>query len=944
MKCRLLIFLLLGVVTPGVLVAQAIEKYNIISIVTDDQGRWGVGAYGNKEVRTPNMDRLAREGALFLNAFTATPVCSPSRASFLTGLYGTQVGIMDWIAPLESDRGLGLPPETITWPEVLQSNGYVTALLGKWHLGTQPQFHPHKHGFNHFFGFLGGGNRPMDPTLELNGQTKELKGSLPDLLMDDALRFVESNRSRSFALLVHFRAPHLPYGPVPEVDSAPFRDLDPVIPNVPGLDAAQVKKWTRDYYASIHSVDRNIGRLLAKLDELDLTRKTIVLFTSDHGYMIGHHRLHTKGNAHWVPGGVQGPKRPNMFDDSIRVPFIVRWPGVVKPGTQIPEPVSNIDTFASVLGMLGLPLSATVRQQGMDFSPLLRGQRIPQRDAIFGQYDLHNGGLAFMRMIRTEQWKLVRHHFSNMLDELYDLKADPGETRSLYEDPAYVEIRNQLQQRLTQWQKSIDDPILAKLATLEPRPSIRNVLFIMGDDHSAEVLGCYGNSMVRTPNLDRLASEGVRFDRAYTNSPVCAPSRQSILTGKLPHAAGVTLLKTPLAAAQITIAEHLGQFGFRTGAIGKMHFNSDLPHGFDFRVDRPDHKKHLEKNPPRKPDLSTRVKPPWRPFRDHARVWLNSEALSVGLYDADSEGTYFAQRAIEFLRANKENRFCLWLSFHEPHSPFDFPIEYSGKYQPEQMSLPRVSPEDSRWIPVVFQDLTDAEKQGIVAAYYTSVEYLDKNVGLVLDELQQSGLDENTLVIYIGDHGYLLGHHGRFEKHSMWEPAVRAPLIMRNVPSFGNGKRIDALVEFVDLAPTILEVLGVSPMEGMQGKSLLPVLQGKTNKHRDHVFSEYLEDNLAMLRTERWKYVFTSGKKDLALGYATGQGAPGMTHRLYDLKNDPGELRSVSHETKYAKVLRELKLAMLERFKSTHPLSDKLPSGLSVDDALAWFCEPRDGP
>ena len=455
---RALLILCISMVFLGPVVAA--ERFNIVSIVTDDQGRWGVGAYGNREVRTPNMDRLAREGARFTNAFTATPVCSPSRASFLTGRYGTQLGITDYIAPNEDATGAGLPAEATTWPAVLQKQGYVTGLIGKWHLGSQPQFHPTRRGFNHFFGFLGGGNRPMDPTLEVGGQQKDLKGSLPDLLVEDAIKFVEANRGQPFALLLHFRAPHLPYGPVPDQDSAPFKDLDPTIPVAPGIDVSQVKKWTRDYYASIHSVDRNLGRLLGVLDRLDLSRKTIVLFTSDHGYMIGHHGLHTKGNASSIVGGVNGPKRPNMFEESIRVPLLVRWPGTVSPGRDISEVVSNVDTFASVLGMLGVDVPPGVKHEGMDFAPLLRGEKVPWRDAVFGQYDLHNAGLAYMRMIRTEEWKVVRHHFANLLDELYNLKEDPGETRNLYNAPAHRAIRDQLQSRLTKWQQSIDDPLL----------------------------------------------------------------------------------------------------------------------------------------------------------------------------------------------------------------------------------------------------------------------------------------------------------------------------------------------------------------------------------------------------------------------------------------------------------------------------------------------------
>jgi uncharacterized sulfatase len=132
---------------------------------------------------------------------------------------------------------------------------------------------------------------------------------------------------------------------------------------------------------------------------------------------------------------------------------------VVKPGTVVTEPVSNIDTFASVLGMLSIPIPDGVKQQGADFAPLLRGEKVAWRDTIFGQYDLHNGGLAYMRMIRTDQWKLVRHHFTNGLDELYNLTEDPDETKNLYANAKARQIRDQLQERLTAWQRSIDDPL-----------------------------------------------------------------------------------------------------------------------------------------------------------------------------------------------------------------------------------------------------------------------------------------------------------------------------------------------------------------------------------------------------------------------------------------------------------------------------------------------------
>ena len=466
MKAATLLWIVLALVLRPVLwpdgLISAADAPNLIAIVTDDQGRWAMGAYGNREIHTPHMDAIARDGALFTNAFVATPVCSPSRATYLTGLYPTELGITDWISPREAEEGLGL--EGTTWPQALQQQGYTTALIGKWHLGVLPEFHPTRLGFDHFMGFLSGGNRPMNPTLEVNGKETKLEGPLPDLLTDDAIAFVRKNRSRPFALCLHFRAPHLRYTPVPAVDSAHYDDLDPTIPDFRGLDVAQVKKKTKEYYGSISSVDRNIGRLLAALDELGLTENSLVIFTSDHGYNEGRHGVNTKGNGAWIVGGRGGPKRPNMWDTSVTVPLAMRWPKVIKPGIRIEYPVSSIDMFRFVLGALDLPVPPGAMARGIDFSPLVRGESLPPREAIYAQYDLHNNGLAYMRMIRTSRYKYVRRFRARMMNELYDLQKDPGEERNLIRSRRAprdaTAIAAGLDRRLVKWMESIKDPVL----------------------------------------------------------------------------------------------------------------------------------------------------------------------------------------------------------------------------------------------------------------------------------------------------------------------------------------------------------------------------------------------------------------------------------------------------------------------------------------------------
>lgn len=440
---------------------QRTPQYNVVSIVTDDQALWSVGAYGNNEAITPNMDRLAREGVKFNNAFVTTPVCSPSRAAFLTGLYGSQVGITDYLTGDEGAAGLGLPASALTWPRVLQQHGYQTALFGKYHLGTQPEFHPSRRGFSYFMGSPQGSFAPMNPRLEVNGRMTEVKGAGSDVVMDDAIRWIEENKDKPFAALIHFREPHLPYTPMPEEDSRPFKNLDPTIPDVKGLDRAQVKQFFREYYAAVHAVDRNLGKLLALLDRLKLERQTIVIFQSDHGYNIGHHGIHTKGNGYVIAGGVDGPKRPNMWDTSLRIPLLIRWTGTLPANSEVNETVLNLDMFPTVLGLLGIKAPSDYQQNGRDFSKLAYGNHSGGwRSEIFGQYDLHNSGLAYMRMLRTNDWKLVRHYHSNELDELYDLKNDPGELTNLYKNTKYLEIRSGLQKRLDEYMRSINDPIL----------------------------------------------------------------------------------------------------------------------------------------------------------------------------------------------------------------------------------------------------------------------------------------------------------------------------------------------------------------------------------------------------------------------------------------------------------------------------------------------------
>jgi len=479
------------------------------------------------------------------------------------------------------------------------------------------------------------------------------------------------------------------------------------------------------------------------------------------------------------------------------------------------------------------------------------------------------------------------------------------------------------------------------LAQEAPRGKV-NVLVICADDHAAAVLGAYGNAKVRTPNLDRLASQGMRFDRAFANMPLCTPSRHSFITGRYPRTIGVTCLDTPFPDRERTLAELLKSAGYDTCAIGKMQFNTPLTHGFDRLVYSPEYQEFIRRKGRQPVPKDLDVLPPWKSFAEPA-IWLNSRYRPFGAADADMVGTFFAREAGRYLEARKEERpFFLMVSFNEPHSPYRFPIEYRQRHQPATFTVPKAGAEDDEGLPAAFRGMADQDKQGILASYYTSVEFMDKNVGLVLDALERSGRANDTLVVYLSDHGLFLGQHGWFEKHALYEPAVRTPLIVRCPGRVRPGQATGALVELVDLVPTVLEFGGVDVPGNVQGRSLVGLLEGRVAAHRSRVFVEYALNEEAMVRTDRWKLIYTLGRKERQDGFTTGRPPQGRRVRLYDLQNDPEETTDLSSKPDQAERVAELTAALAEHLKKTARQPELLPADGDVSRLLEACLPSRD--
>lgn len=456
---------------------------NIIFILADDMGAWALGANGGNNAYTPNLDRLAASGALLKNCFSNGAVCSPSRAGLISGRYPSETGVTD-IIPQGAEGGLS--PALPTIPGVLKANGYHTALVGKWHLGEYTDaYMPKSRGYERFTGFPHGGMQSMSPEIMVEDKWKVAEGAYTeDLLTDYAIQYLEEldpgKTGKPFFLSLHYWAPHanvkFPRGMEPSYKGRSWLPLKPEDfshwasrtvsipdPEFPNLDKPLAERMMREYHSSVHSVDRNIGKLMDYLEEHSMTRNTIIIFTSDHGYMLGHNGLWHKGSGWWLtrdgkdPSGTYGNVRPNLYDNTLRVPCVIYSPGLINGKRVITEKVDFTDWFPTILGMAGLQPGAETTLRGRSILPLLQGRSLEWDNDLYAEY-------KELRTYRTQEWKLVMDFSGKGNHELYNLSSDPGEKQNRFgsREPDVVRQRKLLTGRLLDKMRSINDPLAAK--------------------------------------------------------------------------------------------------------------------------------------------------------------------------------------------------------------------------------------------------------------------------------------------------------------------------------------------------------------------------------------------------------------------------------------------------------------------------------------------------
>lgn len=439
---------------------EKVARRNIIFILSDDHRYDFMGFMKEAPafLETPNMDRMAQQGAHLVNAFVSTSLCSPSRASILTGQYMHNHRIVDNQRPA--------PEGTVFFPQYLQQAGYQTAFVGKWHMG-----HEHdapRPGFDHWASFKGQGTY-FDPELNINGERRKFQGYTTDILTDHALEWLEDNRdaNRPFFLYLSFKAVHYPFQPArrhqgryaeaqvkrPETMANTERNYQ-TQPHwvrerrysIHGVDHMETGQYDNDpvpsfdslyrqYCETVHGLDENLGRVLKYLDETGLSKSTMVMYMGDNGFALGEHGFYDKRDA---------------FEESIRVPMLAYAPGMIKPGTSVTPMVQNIDIAPTVLDAAGMQPPKAASMDGRSFLPLLRGETIRWRDHILYEYywEWNFPATPTVFAIRTDRYKYIFYHGVWDHDGFYDLQTDPHERHNLINVPAYRDQMEAMKKQL----------------------------------------------------------------------------------------------------------------------------------------------------------------------------------------------------------------------------------------------------------------------------------------------------------------------------------------------------------------------------------------------------------------------------------------------------------------------------------------------------------------
>jgi len=396
------------------------RRPNVVIILTDDQGWGDLGVHGNTNIRTPNVDSLAKGGALF-DRFYVSPVCAPTRASLLTGRYHPRTGVT---GVTRGQERMNL--DEVTMADVFRAEGYVTGCFGKWHNGSQYPYHPNGRGFDEFYGFCcGHWSNYFDTTLEHNGKEVRSKGFIIDDLTEKAMAFMSANRDKPFLCYIPYNTPHSPF----QVPDAYYDKLQKRQITLHNRDRSKEgPDKTRAALALCENIDWNVGRILARIAELGLTNDTIVVYFSDNG-----------PNSWRWNDGMMG-RKGSVQEGGVRVPFIMRWPARIKAGRRITQIASHIDILPTLADLAGVPVAKCKPMDGVSLKPLLEGRTGDWADRMI--FSAWRGRVS----VRTQQYRADAK-------ALYDMVSDPGQNRNIARQKA--DVHKRLVRAIRKWREDV---------------------------------------------------------------------------------------------------------------------------------------------------------------------------------------------------------------------------------------------------------------------------------------------------------------------------------------------------------------------------------------------------------------------------------------------------------------------------------------------------------
>jgi len=823
---------------------NAAPPLNVVFIVSDDQHWRDYAFMGHPHLRTPNLDRLARESLVYRRGYVTSSLCAPSLASIITGRYPHEHRIVgndppggkDAFAAGREQMARHLE-EWPTLPRLLGARGYASLQTGKWWQGDFSRG-----------GFTEGmtkGKRHGDEGLDIGRQT-----------MQPLADFIGRSQAAGKPFFVWYAPmlPHDPHDPAPELVEHYSTKTDSV--------------HVARYWGNIERFDLTVGELLDHLDREQLSANTLVVYVTDNGW------IQSPDSTRFAPRSKLSPN-----DGGLRSPIMLRRPGAIEPRTS-DELASAIDIVPTVLAACGVAPPA-----GLPGVNLLDDEAVAARRQVFGEcfthtlVDLEDPAESLLwRWTVRDGWKLIVPTTIGVGGgiELFDVAADPDETTNVV--AAHPDVAADLRASLDAWwnplkQVAVTTEVASRGGAATPgRNRPPNIVVFLADDLGAHDLGCTGSTFHRSPAIDKLAAEGMLFTRGYAAAPVCSPTRAALVTGRHPARVRITnfiagdrrgrLLPADylhaLVASEVTVAQRLREAGYATGVFGKWHLGppADIStHGFDVTG-------------------STTVGPGSGPADDpmHARA--------------------IAAQAAAFIAACGERPFFCYVPMHSVHVPLITRPELAAD---EGRRAVGVSPRFDVPSSVPGDPATRTVQDHPV--YAGMIREMDETVATVLAAAERAGSKENTLVVFTSDNGGLSTAEGsptsnlplRTGKGFVYEGGIRVPLIVRWPAVVRPGGTSDVPVTTLDIAATLLDAAGAPGRDDapLDGTTLRPVLSGSgTLGPRDLIWHYPHYSN----QGGRPAAALVSGSEKVVEHFEDGK------VELFDLANDPGERHDLARE------------------------------------------------